>query len=142
MFRYLFSSSLIAAVLGNALSQPAIASAAAVTDPVPRNVIYSANLYTSEPNATSNGTQLSILPLIQNPTKITHVILFTFDIKANGTVTFGGPPLDTGYADFIWPQVKQVQQAGVKVMGCLGGATGTVWQRLEQNVGVKSIYRS
>jgi len=102
----------------------------AANNSTPRNVIYVQTF------TTPDGSQLSLLPFIQQSTQVTHVILASLHLNK-------GAPQDphlnnvnpnTNYWDFLWPEVKQLQQAGIKVMMLLGGAAQGSYAVLAQDV--------
>lgn len=70
----------------------------------------------------SNGTQLSLLPLINEETHVTHVNLAALHINGPGDITLNDNHPNDTYYDFLWPQVKQLQDAGIKVSIMMGGA--------------------
>lgn len=71
----------------------------------------------------NSGQYVSMLPLVQNPTGVTHIILAAFHLNANpGHITLNDEPPDSPINDPLWAEVPRVQQHGVKVMGMLGGA--------------------
>lgn len=66
---------------------------------------------------------MSMLPLVENPTGVTHVIIAAFHINADpGHITLNDDPPDHAMYDDMWAEVPRVKQHGVKVMGMLGGA--------------------
>ncbi|KAL4788461.1 glycoside hydrolase superfamily [Aspergillus varians] len=70
------------------------------------------------------GPYVSLLPLLNNHTGITHVILAAFHLNApnpNHITLNNDPPSDSTY-DELWAEVPLLQQSGVKVMAMLGGA--------------------
>jgi len=98
-------------------------------DATPRNVIY-VQTFTNP-----DGSQLSLLPLIQDNTQVTHVILAALHLN-------GGSPNDphlndnnpnSNYYDFLWPEVAQLQSAGVQVMMMMGGAAQGSYQLLAED---------
>lgn len=123
----------LSALLGLGSALPAVNTASletsASSDSTPRNVIYVQTFQYK------NGTQLSLLPLLQQDTKVTHVILAALHINQNpGDITLNDHPPSDSYYDFLWPEVKQLQQSGVKVMMMMGGAAVGSYQRLASDV--------
>ncbi|KAL1961621.1 hypothetical protein VTN77DRAFT_1396 [Rasamsonia byssochlamydoides] len=116
----------LSALLGRGSALPAVKRAA--NDATPRNVIY---VQTFE---YSNGTQVSLLPLLQQNTQVTHVILAALHINQDpGDITLNDNSPDSSYYDFLWPEVQQLQAAGIKVMIMMGGAAVGSYQRLASN---------
>lgn len=78
------------------------------------------------------GQYCSMRPLLQNNTGITHIVLAAFHINddPNKITLNNDPPEDTCH-DSLWAEVPHLQQAGVKVMGMLGGAAPGSFQRLD-----------
>lgn len=74
-----------------------------------------------------DGSPISILPLIQEPgIRLTHLMLAAFHInrKPDPTqiITLNDNVPSHPSFDNIWREIKVLQQAGVKVLGMLGGA--------------------
>jgi hypothetical protein len=88
-------------------------------DTVPRLIQY---VQTFHPQDDENG-HLSLLPLIQNDTGITHVILAALHINGpNGNITLNDDsPNSTAY-DQTWSEAATLQDNGVKIMVMMGGA--------------------
>ncbi|KAL1981567.1 hypothetical protein VTN96DRAFT_2446 [Rasamsonia emersonii] len=75
---------------------------------------------------------VSMLPLVQNNTGVTHIILAAIHINARpGDITLNDDPPDSPIYAPLWEEVPLVQRAGVKVMGMLGGAAIGSFQRLD-----------
>ena len=104
--------------------------------PIPRNAVYVADIWHPEPNATSNGSHIELLPLIQNPTKITHVIMFNLnvDYTPNINTTLASVDVHSPNYDWLRSEIEQLQAVGVKVMGSSGGYGNGVFDRLNANV--------
>ncbi|KAL4870214.1 hypothetical protein BDV12DRAFT_207917 [Aspergillus spectabilis] len=70
------------------------------------------------------GPYVSLLPLLNNRTGITHVILAAFHLNAPNPnhITLNDDPPDHSMYDALWAEVPLLQQSGIKVMGMLGGA--------------------
>ncbi|KAJ5796891.1 CAZyme family GH18 [Penicillium psychrosexuale] len=78
------------------------------------------------------GQYVSMLPLLENNTGITHVILAAFHLNAvPGDITLNDDPPDNPKFDPLWAEVPVVQRQGVKVMGMLGGAAPGTFTRLD-----------
>jgi len=72
---------------------------------------------------TPHGEPLSLLPLLQHHTKVTHVILASMHLHEEpGEIRLNDDPFDSPTWDTIWEEVKILQRNGIKVMGMLGGA--------------------
>jgi chitinase len=75
---------------------------------------------------------VSMLPLVQNNTGVTHIILAAIHINAQpGNITLNDDPPDNPAYAPLWEEVPLIQRAGVKVMGMLGGAAIGSYQRLD-----------
>jgi hypothetical protein len=92
---------------------------------------------------TPDNQPLSLLPLIQENTGITHVILCSFHLNDNpGDITLNDKPPSDPQFDQAWSDVKQLQAAGVKVMGMLGGSAPGTYQRLSgDDTSVSNMFR-
>ncbi|KAI5356843.1 Putative glycoside hydrolase family 18, catalytic domain, glycosyl hydrolase family 18 (GH18) active [Septoria linicola] len=103
----------------------------------PRNVIYVQTFRTVQ------GGKLSILPLIQQRTNITHIYLSAVHINAQpGDINLNDDNPNSTVYDAIWQESAQLQQSGVKVMMMLGGAAPGSYPRLcsGPNGGVNESY--
>ena len=78
-----------------------------------------------------NGGPLPLLPLLNENTGVTHVLLSAVHLNEQyGDITLNDHhPNDTMY-DNMWSEVKQLQDGGIKVMMMLGGAAAGTYQRL------------
>ena len=75
---------------------------------------------------------MSMLPLVENNTGATHVILAAIHINEGpGNITLNDDPPDSPKFDPLWAEVPLVKQGGLKVMGMLGGAAQGSFQRLD-----------
>lgn len=75
---------------------------------------------------------VSMLPLVQNNTGVTHIVIAAIHINARpGDITLNDDPPDSPIYAPLWEEVPLVQRAGVKVMGMLGGAAVGSFQRLD-----------
>ncbi|KAJ4389236.1 hypothetical protein N0V93_006700 [Gnomoniopsis smithogilvyi] len=91
------------------------------TPGLPRVVVY----FQSHHNP--DGSPVSILPLIQQPgIRLTHLMLAAFHINRkpdpSQIITLNDNVPAHPSFDNIWREIKVLQQAGVKVLGMLGGA--------------------
>ncbi|EME44889.1 glycoside hydrolase family 18 protein [Dothistroma septosporum NZE10] len=91
----------------------------------PRSVIYVQTF------KTTSGGKLSLLPIVQQNTRATHVYLASTHINAdpNGITLNDNSPDDAVY-DSVWSDAATLQQSGVKVMMMLGGAAPGSYPRL------------
>lgn len=88
---------------------------------LPRVVVY----FQSHHNP--DGSPISVLPLIQQPgIRLTHLMLAAFHINRkpdpSQIITLNDNVPAHPSFDNIWREIKILQQAGVKVLGMLGGA--------------------
>ncbi|MCJ1333704.1 hypothetical protein MMC10_010404 [Thelotrema lepadinum] len=128
----LFASAITAASIPT--SDSSLSSRATnASSTVPRNGVYVGQIWGQQPNKTSNGTHIELLPLIQNNSTVTHVILFGLAAFADNTTELGG--VDISSPNYAWlpPQIKALQCAGVKVMASIGGAGNRIFQKLDQD---------
>jgi len=80
---------------------------------------------------TSSGGKLSLLPLIQQNTQVTHVYLSALHINAQpGDITLNDNSPDDAIYDTVWSEAAQLQQKGVKVMMMMGGSAPGSYPRL------------
>ncbi|KAL4923727.1 alkaline phosphatase family protein [Aspergillus undulatus] len=81
------------------------------------------------------GPYVSLLPLLNNHTGITHVILAAFHLNAPNPerITLNDDPPTHSMYDEMWAEVPILQQSGVKVMGMLGGAARGTFSCLDGN---------
>jgi cyclin-dependent kinase len=96
----------------------------------PRLVLYQQTHHDGQ-----TGNPISLIPLIDNKTGITHLYIAAIhlnDRPKNITLNDHSPE-DSRYSQ-LWDEVKQLQSAGVKVMGMLGGAAKGSYQRLGHSV--------
>jgi hypothetical protein len=78
-----------------------------------------------------NNKPVSLLPLLDEKTGVTHVILASLHINDGpGNIVLNDAPLNSTYFGDLWDEVKTLQQNGIKVMGLLGGAAQGSYQRL------------
>jgi hypothetical protein len=90
-----------------------------------------------------DGGPLSLLPLLQENTGVTHVLLSAVHLNEQpGDINLNDhPPSDPMY-DNLWSEAKQLQEGGIKVMMMLGGAARGTFQRLsgdDASVSLKSL---
>jgi chitinase len=78
------------------------------------------------------GQYVSMLPLLENNTGITHVILAAFHLNEQPeAITLNDDPPQSPKFEPLWAEVPLLQQQGVKVMGMLGGAAPGSFTRLD-----------
>lgn len=107
------------ALVGIAAALPADTSVERRADAFnpPRNLVYVQTFRTVA------GGQLSLLSLIQNPTKVTHVYLSSLHINSDpNAITLNDNNPNASIWDQTWSEVAQLQASGVKVMFMMGGA--------------------
>jgi chitinase len=92
----------------------------------PRVILYHQTLIPS------GGQYVSMLPLLENNTGISHVIIAAIHLNDQpGDITLNDDPPDSPKFDPLWAEVPLLQQQGVKVMGMLGGAAPGSFTRLD-----------
>ncbi|KAG9230991.1 glycoside hydrolase family 18 protein [Amylocarpus encephaloides] len=78
---------------------------------------------------TPDGHQLSLLPLLQHHTRVTHVVLAALHLHdLPGEIRLNDDRLQWPMWDNLWSDVKELQANGVKVMALLGGAAGGTYK--------------
>lgn len=113
----LFSSTLtLLASLGSALPVQD-ASSVAVYPELPRLVIYFQTTHDS------SGDPISMLPLITElDIALTHLIVCSFHINSGREIQLNDYPPYYPLFSTLWNETAVMKQAGVKVMGMIGGA--------------------
>ena len=91
---------------------------------------------------TASNEPLSLLPLLEHQTKITHIILGSLHLHEEpGIIMLNNDPLDSHMYRQVWAEVKILQKHGVKVLALLGGAAGSTYERLSgSDEKVSTIY--
>lgn len=79
---------------------------------------------------TPSNQPLSLLPLRDDNTGITHVNLAALHINGPGDITLNDNHPDDSYYDHVWSDVKQLQSSGIKVLIMMGGAAQGSYHRL------------
>ncbi|KAL9623936.1 MAG: hypothetical protein Q9160_001928 [Pyrenula sp. 1 TL-2023] len=75
---------------------------------------------------------ISILPIQQNPTGITHIYLAAIHLNdPPGSIHLNDHPFSDPYYDPLWPEVLALQASGIRVLGLLGGAAQGSFNRLD-----------
>ena len=98
---------------------------------VTRNILYIDQTVGRDGNNIQN---LSLLPLIHNPTQITHIILFSLYFEDDATVFYQGAPFPHQNTTQQLADANILQQHGVKVLMCLGGAGNQPFNQLAADV--------
>lgn len=82
----------------------------------------------------AEGQYVPMLPLLENKTGVTHVILAAIHINERPeNLTLNDDPPDNPKFDPLWAEVPLLKRGGVKVMGMLGGAAQGSFRRLDGN---------
>lgn len=78
-----------------------------------------------------DGGPLSLLPLLNEHTGVTHVLLSAVHLNDQpGDITLNNDHPNNTMYDTLWSEVKQLQAGGIKVMMMLGGAARGTFGRL------------
>ncbi|KAM0255527.1 hypothetical protein ACHAQJ_005674 [Trichoderma viride] len=86
---------------------------------LPRLVIYFQTTHDS------NNNPISMLPLInEQGIALTHLIVCSFHINQGGVIHLNDFPPDDPHFFTLWNETITLKQAGVTVMGMIGGAAG------------------
>lgn len=97
--------------------QDASTSTTVVSPELPRLVIYFQTTHDSE------GNPISMLPLItEQNIALTHLIVCSLHINLNGEIHLNDYPPSNPLFYTLWNETVIMQEAGVKVMGMVGGA--------------------
>jgi hypothetical protein len=92
---------------------------------VPRLVMYVQTF------TTKDNKPLSLLPLLENHTRVTHVILASVHLhETPGEIRLNDDPFDARKSEEMWKEVKILQDAGIKVSILLGGAAAGTYRNL------------
>ncbi|KAJ2984341.1 hypothetical protein NQ176_g28 [Zarea fungicola] len=90
---------------------------AATYSSLPRLVVYFQTTHDQ------NGNPISMLPLInEKGIALTHLIVCSFHINRDSEVHLNDYPPDDPHFYTLWNETAYMKQAGVKVMGMVGGA--------------------
>ncbi|KAK7422484.1 hypothetical protein QQZ08_009472 [Neonectria magnoliae] len=79
----------------------------------------------------SNDKYISILPALKPTAAVTHIIVAAIHLNAPDKITLNDDLYDSPKFDALWTEVRQLQAAGVKVLGMLGGAAQGSYTRLD-----------
>lgn len=79
-----------------------------------------------------DGPYVSMLPLLEHNTGITHVILAAIHLNEGpGNITLNDDPPENPKFNPLWAEVPLMKEGGVKIIGMLGGAAQGSFQRLD-----------
>jgi len=107
---------------------PTKALPAVLTDLTPRLIVY-VQTFTD-----TAGQSLSLLPILEHDTKVTHVILAALHLHEEpGLIKLNNEPPDADIYDDIWSEARILQENGIKVMGLLGGFAPGTYARLSRS---------
>lgn len=105
--------------------------AATAASSTPRLIVY---VQTFHVNGNSNEN-LSLLPLAEENTGITHVIFAMTHLNSvPDDIHLNDNPYNSSVFDQAWSDAKQLQAAGIKVMACMGGADDGSYDALATDV--------
>lgn len=80
----------------------------------------------------ADGQYVSMLPLLENQTGVTHIIIAAIHINERPEdLTLNDDPPDSPKFNPLWAEVPLMKRGGVKVMGMLGGAAQGSFRRLD-----------
>lgn len=80
---------------------------------------------------TPSKETLSLLPLLERETKVTHIILASLHLHdVPGEIRLNDHKLSDPYWSQLWREKTVLQHRGIKVMALLGGAAGGTYKRL------------
>lgn len=118
-----FSSLLaLAPLLGMSWAAPVDELAVRQDSDLPRLIIYYQTIHDS------NGNPISILPLIdEQGIALTHLIVCSLHINQGSEMTLNDKPPSDASFQTLWNETKVLQDAGVRVMGMIGGAAKGSW---------------
>ncbi|KAI9926033.1 hypothetical protein ASPWEDRAFT_169900 [Aspergillus wentii DTO 134E9] len=79
-------------------------------------------------------------PIKQSP--ITHLIIGCFHLRTNGYLHLNDYTPDNEHFNHIWPNMKALQERGVKVMAMIGGAAQGSFQVLDAEASFEECYNT
>ena len=122
---------LLVAAIPNAVSVKESRSTKVVTDKTPRVVTYFAYFHTEQ----NGGPYTPILPILDEKSGITDVLLFVCDLHDNEPyLTVGGEaPDNTTFLGPLWNDTAILQANGINVLASFGGYSSNMFLLLEQN---------
>ncbi|WPH03058.1 Hypothetical protein R9X50_00593200 [Acrodontium crateriforme] len=112
--------SLIAAFATGALARPALVERAGTQ----KLVTYVQTFHTTD------NQPLSLLPLRDDDSGVTHVNLAALHVNGPGQITLNDNNPNSTFYDQVWEDVEQLQSSGIKVLIMIGGAAQGSYQRL------------
>ncbi|KAH8896660.1 glycoside hydrolase family 18 protein [Thozetella sp. PMI_491] len=109
---------LVASAFGAlSLALPVTEVATRAISELPRLIIYYQTTHDS------NNNPISMLPLItEKNIALTHLIVCSFHINLNSEIHLNDYPPGDAHFDTLWQEAAVVQNAGVRIMGMVGGA--------------------
>lgn len=82
-----------------------------------------------------NGHHVSLLPVLQQTTGVTHIIVAAIHINGkdhtSGNISLNDDPYDDPKLDIIWKEVGVLHRNGIAVLGMLGGAAQGSFTKLD-----------
>ena len=82
----------------------------------------------------SDGSRVSLTPLLEQNTGVTHVNLAALHINDDpNAITLNDRSPEDAYYEETWQEAKSLQDAGIKVLFMLGGAAKGSYLRLCSN---------
>ncbi|CAM1505837.1 Fc.00g114740.m01.CDS01 [Cosmosporella sp. VM-42] len=90
----------------------------------PRIIYYHQTQYTKD-------RYVSILPVLKPSTGVTHVMIAAIHLNAPDKIALNDDLYDSPRFIPLWEEVHQLQAAGIKVLGMLGGAAQGSFMRLD-----------
>lgn len=133
----------VAVLASLALTAPPVAAADLHTAAPPSTLAASAS--TSATSATgehrvityyqthyrSDGSFVSLRPLIDEGTDVSHVIVGALHLNEGNNVTLNDHAPDDPFFDPVWKDVQYVREHGVTTLAMIGGAAPGTWERLD-----------
>ncbi|KXS93387.1 hypothetical protein AC579_3418 [Pseudocercospora musae] len=120
----------LSALLGVAFSLPAelFIDPRAASDPYnPPRVL----AYVQTFKRYQDTNQFSLLPMISNPTQVTHIYLSSLHINSDpSAITLNDNNPNSSVFSTVWQEAAQLQSKGVKVLYMMGGAAAGSYPRL------------
>jgi hypothetical protein len=91
-----------------------------------RNIVY------HQTHHMPDGTHIPLTPLIEQSSGITHLNIAAIHLnEIPGDITLNNDPLDAPKFHSLWSDVRELQRAGTKVLGMVGGACAGSFHRLD-----------
>jgi hypothetical protein len=80
---------------------------------------------------TKDNKPLSLLPLLEKHTRVTHIILAAVHLhETPGEIRLNDDPFDARKYEEVWKEVKVLQDAGIRALVLLGGAAAGTYMNL------------